>query len=192
MGCEVARGTRGSNPVPSSSESDELPEGLGSCIQVFVSVWPRTSLLQFSLAFYQTTFRSRVSTPQGNRCSRMWISTVLRTMSPAEIFAVLEFGPAETLVTSGAMSPAYARLCRMRCLPWPAHSREKPASSHGRLKFRETRTLRWRGESAANPSLNRRSDEFLESIKKGSKRQSACRLFLVIKISCNQNNFTQF
>jgi hypothetical protein len=28
-------------------------------------------------------------------------------------------------------------------------------------------TLRWRGESAANPSLNRRSDEFLESIKKG-------------------------
>ena len=43
-------------------------------------------------------------------------------------------------------------------------------------------TLRWRGESAANPSLNRRSDEFLESIKKGSKRQSACRLFLVIKI----------
>ena len=43
------------------------------------------------------------------------------------------------------------------------------------------------GESAANPSLNRRSDEFLESIKKGSKRQSACRLFLVIKI-----NFTQF
>ena len=42
------------------------------------------------------------------------------------------------------MSPAYARLCRMRCPPWPAHSREKPASSHGRLKFRETRTLRWR------------------------------------------------
>jgi len=31
-------GTDGSNPVPSSSESDELPEGLGSCIQVFVSV----------------------------------------------------------------------------------------------------------------------------------------------------------
>jgi hypothetical protein len=42
------------------------------------------------------------------------------------------------------MSPAYAGLCRMRCLPWPANSREKPASSHGRLKFRETRTLRWR------------------------------------------------
>ena len=33
------------------------------------------------------------------------------------------------------MSPAYARLCRMRCLPWPAHSREKPASSHGIAAF---------------------------------------------------------
>src|SRR6516162_4142181 len=31
-------GTNSSNPSPSSSESDELPEGLGSCIQVFVSV----------------------------------------------------------------------------------------------------------------------------------------------------------
>ena len=34
----LCRGTSSSNPSPSSSESDELPEGLGSCIQVFVSV----------------------------------------------------------------------------------------------------------------------------------------------------------
>ena len=56
-------------------------------------------------------------------------------------------------------------------------------------------TLRWRGESAANPSLNRGSDEFLESINRGAKtpaknssRQPAmlC-LSLVIKI-----DFTQY
>ena len=51
-------------------------------------------------------------------------------------------------------------------------------------------TQRWRGESAANRSLNGRSDEFLESIKKGGRNANqACHLFLVIKIILHNFDF---
>ena len=43
--------------------------------------------------------------------------------------AVLKFGPAETFVASGAMSPGHTGLCRLRRLAWPAHLREKPSFS---------------------------------------------------------------
>ena len=62
---------------------------------------------------------------------------------------------AEGIVTEtgpGVIGGSGRMLARMRCLPWPAHSREKPASSHGTVKFRETRTLRWR-----EPDSNHRS-----------------------------------
>ena len=83
----------------------------------------------------------------------------------------------------------YARESRLAvspsCLTSPPMRRGPRKRGTFRARHRcalERRTRRWRGESAANPSLNRRSDEFLESIKNGSRSQSACRLFLVIKI----------
>ena len=58
--------------------------------------------------------------------------------------AVLEFGPAETLSPVGAISPAYARLCRPRHLSWLAHPREKPGCRPLRAISRERRTVCWR------------------------------------------------
>ena len=70
----------------------------------------------------------------------------------------------------------------------------RTAKRQMRLRRRGTDGLpthRWRGESAANPSLNRRSDEFLESIKKGSKRQSAAEFFVIKIILHNFDVFTR-
>jgi hypothetical protein len=67
-------------------------------------------------------------------------------------------------------SPGTLRHCRrdQSCAPriWARRIGPRKLGSH--------RTHRWRGESGANSSLkavHRRSDEFLESIKKGSKRR---------------------
>ena len=82
--------------------------------------------------------------------------------APLPVSADRAAGPSHTPARTARFSPQeaqdparHAGLCPSlpkRCLPWPAHSREKPASSHGRLKFRETRTLRWR-----EPDSNHRS-----------------------------------
>ena len=48
-------------------------------------------------------------------------------------------------------------------------------------------TLCWRGESAANPSLNGRSDEFLESIKRGVETPAKDSSHALPAFSCNQN-----
>ena len=76
-----------------------------------------------------------------------------------------------------------ARLGIRNCVPTNAALKAlsaAPGVSVGRawLDRSSQPTCRWRGESAANPSLNRRSDEFLKSIKKGGETPIGCGLFL--------------
>jgi hypothetical protein len=76
------------------------------------------------------------------RCANIQLRSTARRRDQLRSIAgpaVLKFGPAETFVASGAMSPGHTGLCRLRRLAWPAHSREKPgfSTSPGQFPLRD-------------------------------------------------------
>src|SRR5262249_1273952 len=77
------------------------------------------------------------------------------------------------------------RSAAWRGTPCPVADGRRPLGGSTGAVLRGTESLlthRWRGEAAANPALNRGSDEFLESIKRGVETPISLPPFLVIKI----------